>query len=107
MRNPTHVSPVFPGDVRLFSQPYYWRADYGYRGDWQPKLIRLLVSEHRYQGKSAAEILRDVHQLRNVVLEMIVELVAVKPIRAAARIASPAESRTRADARVRRSPLAA
>jgi hypothetical protein len=40
------------------------------------------VSKSRYQGKTSAEIVEDVMRLRNVVKEMIVEVVAVKPIRA-------------------------
>jgi hypothetical protein len=41
----------------------------------------LIVSKNRYQGKTPQEIMGDVMQFRNVVQEMIVELVAVKPIR--------------------------
>ena len=37
--DPTHVRPYFAGSFGFFSQPHYWRADYGYRGDWQPEVI--------------------------------------------------------------------
>ena len=35
--DPTHVQRYFLNSFGYFSQPSYWRADYGYRGDWQPK----------------------------------------------------------------------
>jgi len=81
MEDPTHVRLCFLQTFAYFSQPLYWRADYGYRGDWKTELIRLLVSKKRYQGKSHQEVMEDVMRVRNVVQEMIVELVAVKPIR--------------------------
>lgn len=31
--DPTHVRPYFLNSFQYFSQPLYWRADYGYRGD--------------------------------------------------------------------------
>ena len=83
--DPTHVRQCFLGMFGYFGQPNYWRADYGYRGDWKAEQIRLLVSKKRFQGKSAEAVLDDVMHLRNVVQEMVVELVAVKPVRAAKR----------------------
>jgi SAM-dependent methyltransferase len=79
--DPTHVRCYFLNSFAYFSQPAYWRADYGYRGDWQPEVIRLKISKTRYQGKTAEQVMEDVTYLRNVVLEMTAELVAVKPIR--------------------------
>ena len=79
--DPTHVRQCYLNTFGYFSQPFYWRANYGYQGDWQVKHIRLLVSRKRYDGKSVEEIMSDVMRLRNVVEEMIVDLVAVKPIR--------------------------
>jgi predicted SAM-dependent methyltransferase len=35
MEDPTHVRLCFLNTFGFFSQPFYWRADYGYRGDWQ------------------------------------------------------------------------
>jgi SAM-dependent methyltransferase len=81
IEDPTHVRLCFLQTFGYFSQPYYWRADYGYRGDWNTSLIRLLVSRTQYDGKTPQAIMADVMHLRNVVREMIVELVAVKPIR--------------------------
>jgi len=80
--DPTHVRYCFLSTFGFFSQPSYWRADYGYRGDWKTDHIRLLLSKQRYLGKSVDQIMEDVKHLRNVVIEMIVELTAVKPIRA-------------------------
>lgn len=79
--DPTHVRLCFLRTFSYFSQPLYWRADYGYRGDWQLEHIRLMISQKRYQGKSPEVIMEDVMHLRNVVQEMTVQLAAVKPIR--------------------------
>lgn len=81
--DPTHVRQYFLYSFGYFSQPLYWRADYGYRGDWQVKKISLLVDKTRYQDKSYEEIMFEVNTYRNVVKEMIVELIAVKPARKA------------------------
>src|SRR5215831_340537 len=40
----THVRAYFLQSFGYFSQPYYWRADYGYRGDWQPLETILFVT---------------------------------------------------------------
>lgn len=79
--DPTHVRPYFAGSFGYFSQPLYWRADYGYRGDWQVERIVLMVSRARAQGRSAEAVMDLVHRERNVVAEMHAELRAVKPIR--------------------------
>ncbi|MGY1423743.1 hypothetical protein [Bacillus cereus] len=79
--DPTHVQMFFLNSFAYFSQPTYWRADYGYRGDWLINKITLIVPRQEYKGKPAEEILQDIHKYRNIVLEMIVELKAIKPIR--------------------------
>ncbi len=79
--DPTHVRPYFIHSFGYFSQPFYWRADYGYRGDWAIEKIILSVDKDRHRGRKADEIARDIERYRNVVKEMIVELRAVKPIR--------------------------
>jgi predicted SAM-dependent methyltransferase len=79
--DPTHVHQYFLNSFGYFSQPFYWRADYGYRGDWIAEKITLLVDKKEHEGMSGEEILARVNTLRNVVKEMVVELVAVKPIR--------------------------
>jgi glycosyltransferase involved in cell wall biosynthesis len=79
--DPTHVKQYFLNSFGYFSQPFYWRADYGYRGDWQTEKIILVLDGNKYRDKSVEEISFAVHNFRNVVLEMIVELRAIKPIR--------------------------
>lgn len=37
--DPTHVKQYFLQSFGYFSQPYYWRSDYGYRGDWKADKI--------------------------------------------------------------------
>ena len=79
--DPTHVRSYFPQSFSYFAQTNYWRADYGYRGDWQPERVLLLVSKQIYAGVDADAISKDLMSKRNVVLEMIAEMRAVKPIR--------------------------
>jgi SAM-dependent methyltransferase len=79
--DPTHRRRFFLNSFGYYSQPFYWRADYGYRGDWQPRRIVLFVDHRENAGLPAAEVLRRVQTLRNVVLEMLAELEAIKPIR--------------------------
>jgi hypothetical protein len=79
--DPTHVRPYFIGSFVFFSQPYYWRADYGYRGDWQPVKTLLLVDRNRCEGLDPQQIMARIQSERNVVKEMICEMRAVKPMR--------------------------
>lgn len=79
--DPTHVRGYFLESFGYFSQPYYWRADYGYRADWQPEKIKLIVDRKYCGNVSVAEIMTKVRHERNIVKEMIAELRAVKPIR--------------------------
>jgi hypothetical protein len=55
--NPTHVRAYFLGSFGYFSQPHYWRADYGYRGDWQPErnVVREVICELRRDAGAGAE----------------------------------------------------
>ena len=78
--DPTHVRAYFIQSWGYFSQPYYWRADYQYRADWQPEQLELLVDKS-YAGKDTQEVLKMVFSQRNVVSEMVATLSAVKPIR--------------------------
>lgn len=78
--DPTHVRRMFPGSFGYFSQPYYWRADYGYRGDWQVETIQMRPA-HDYAGTSDQHLLRLSRTLRNVIDEMVVTLRAIKPRR--------------------------
>ncbi len=79
--DPTHVRALFPGSFGYFSQPYYWRADYGYRGDWQPERVLLHVDGARAAGLEDEALLAAIQTQRNWVVEMIVDLRAVKPPR--------------------------
>lgn len=78
--DPTHVRRMFVGSWGYFGQPFYWRADYGYRGDWQVETIELAIDPQLNHLPDAA--LRTAVQFqRNVVLEMVATLRAVKPAR--------------------------
>jgi SAM-dependent methyltransferase len=79
--DPTHVRGFFPGSFGYFSQPYYWRADYGYRGDWQPERVLLHVDGVRGKGLDDEALLLAIQTQRNWVMEMIGDLRAVKPAR--------------------------
>jgi hypothetical protein len=80
--DPTHVRPYFLNSFGYFSQPFYWRADYGYRGDWQIDRLVLRIPQAPNLGLSIDDILGKVMRERNVVAEMVAELRAIKPIRA-------------------------
>ena len=79
--DPTHVRQYFLGSYGYFSQPYYWRADYGYRGDWQPQRLVLKIEASRVSDRSPEGLRHAVMTQRNVVREMTAELVAIKPAR--------------------------
>lgn len=79
--DPTHVKRYFLNSFGYFSQPFYWRADYGYKGDWKAVKIVLYVSKDKYTNLEIKEIFSEINTFRNVVIEMEVELIAVKPAR--------------------------
>jgi SAM-dependent methyltransferase len=79
--DPTHVRSYFVNSFAYFSQPAYWRADYGYRADWQPDKIQLLLDGERCAGLSPQEAFKKIRYERNVVKEMICDMRAVKPMR--------------------------
>jgi SAM-dependent methyltransferase len=79
--DPTHVRQYFLHSWGYFSQPFYWRADYGYRGDWDCRQIVLELTAAKFANRPADEIMEAVMSKRNVVLQMRAELVAVKPPR--------------------------
>lgn len=89
--DPTHVRPMFPESFHYYGQPVYWRADYGYKGDWHLEELDLILNP------AAVEIPDDdiramAMTSRNVIHEMVGRLVAVKPARPQDRalIAAPA-----------------
>jgi SAM-dependent methyltransferase len=81
--DPTHVRAFFAGSWAYFSAPTYWRSDYGYRGDWKPEAVLLVVDQLRYpMGEQQSQrVIADVMQERNVVTAMKAVLKAVKPPR--------------------------
>ena len=81
--DPTHVRQYFLNSFGYFSQPFYWRADYGYRGDWEVEKIILKVEKETNKNKDINKLFKEINLYRNIVIEMIVELQAVKPIRKA------------------------
>jgi len=76
--DPTHRRPYFVGSWGYFSQPHYWRADYGYRADWELVGIDLLLYDYDGDVEAAQA---QVMTLRNVVARQHVTLRAVKPAR--------------------------
>lgn len=79
--DPTHVRRLFLNSWGYLTQPFYWRADYGYHGDWQPEQIILKVADEGMKALSDDELGVMVRHWRNVVAEMVVTLRAVKPAR--------------------------
>jgi SAM-dependent methyltransferase len=78
--DPTHVRRMFPESWGFFGQPYYWRADYGYRGDWQPVTVTLAVFPGLAEATDA-ELRSMIRFQRNIVQEMTAVLRCVKPRR--------------------------
>lgn len=78
--DPTHVRRLFAGSWGYFGQPFYWRADYGYRADWHIERLLLRISPD-FARATDDELPSLIRFSRNVVLEMIATLVAVKPAR--------------------------
>lgn len=81
--DPTHVRFFFPTSLLYFGQPAYWRADYGYRGDWRVEEVGLFIPsalEERMRN-SGVDLAFAVHHMNNVVNEQVAALIAVKPMR--------------------------
>jgi len=79
--DPTHVRQYFVNSFMYFAQPTYWRADYGYRGDWQPISIIIDVDGNKFGDKSEQELLELLHTQRNTATQGTVLLKAIKPAR--------------------------
>jgi predicted SAM-dependent methyltransferase len=79
--DPTHVRPYYIDSFVYFSQPAYWRADYGYRGDWKTDRVMIAVNKSMVGDKKPAQIFQMINAYRNVATEMIAFLEAVKPAR--------------------------
>jgi hypothetical protein len=79
--DPTHTRPIFPGFWIYFAQPTYWRADYGYRGDWKLEILELEVQGETVQGFTEQQIMQRIVHGRNVVLQQRAFLRCIKPRR--------------------------
>ncbi len=79
--DPAILRPFFLDSFGCFGQPFYWRGDQGYVGDWQVGFVILKMSRERYLTVPHAERMRDIREKRNVVKEMTVVLLAMKPSR--------------------------
>jgi SAM-dependent methyltransferase len=79
--DPTHVRPYFIRSFGFFSQPYFWRADYNFRGDWQPETLDLIIDGSQPAGLTVDQLLPKLLGERNVITEMVAVLRCVKPIR--------------------------
>jgi len=79
--DPTHLRAYFPNSFAYFSQPYYWRADYGYRGDWKIQNVNLFVSNAVAKTIDDDVLIEKIHRERNWVNEIDARLTCVKPIR--------------------------
>lgn len=79
--DPTHKRQLFVGSFGYFGQPYYWRADYGYRGDWDVESVTLKLHAADHPDRTFEAVMAKVKRDRNVVNEMTAVLTAVKPAR--------------------------
>ena len=79
--DPTHVRAYFLQSWGYFSQPFFWRADYKFRADWQPELITLLIPKAIVDETPHEEIKGRIMHERNIVREMITTLRKVSPPR--------------------------
>lgn len=81
--DPTHVRQMFPSSFGYFSQPNYWKADYGYRGDW--KVDEMITTVHpalcEYLETIGLPMEFAANHFYNVFDEIIVQLSPCKPIR--------------------------
>ncbi len=78
--DPTDVRQISVGSFGCFSQPYYWRADCGYRGDWITDSVTLETTPPLCHPPDA-ELWERMRREQNVITEMVDTLHAVKPIR--------------------------
>lgn len=84
--DPTHVRPMFERSWAAFDIRYYWRTDYGYRGDWSIEEVELQIAPGLLAPNVSPQVLdafyeNEVRRERNIVTEMRAHLKAVKPAR--------------------------
>lgn len=74
--DPTHVRPYFASSFAYFSQLAYWRADYGYHGDWElEEMVHFGWPDRPVPDEKATRF------ARNQIYEIKATLRAVKPAR--------------------------
>jgi SAM-dependent methyltransferase len=78
--DPTHVRRMFLQSWGYFGQPLYWRADYGYRGDWRITAVELHI-DPAFTHLPDEQVMVLTRLQRNVVREMVAVLQATKPAR--------------------------
>lgn len=79
--DPTHYRQYFIGSWYYFAQGAYHKADYGYRGDWELLSLRLRCRSAALRGQTKDGQLLTIMRDRNIVIEQIAVLQAVKPTR--------------------------
>lgn len=78
--DPTHIRPYFVESFFYFTQPYYQNFDYGYTADLSIQEIGLILQDHVVETNTEKLRVLLVRE-RNVVKEMVVKMIAVKPAR--------------------------
>jgi len=82
--DPTHVRHVYENTFTYFSQAWYGKNDYGYRGDWDyVNCTFILRKQYFADADTPGQMAFRIATLRNVVDEFLATLVAVKPLRKA------------------------
>ncbi len=79
--DPTHVRRIFENSFMYFGQPAYWRADYGYRGDWDVEEVVLKLDEAHPLYSDPEAMLKRLPYERNIVSYGHAKLYARKPAR--------------------------
>jgi SAM-dependent methyltransferase len=78
--DPDHVRRFYWRTWGYFGQPHYWRTHDPYQGDWAVEEVTLALHP-QYRQSDIPSVKTDLLTLRNVVMEMVAILRAVKPIR--------------------------
>ena len=80
--DPTHVRAFFIDSWIYFRQPTYCFSNYGYKGDWEPQGIGIVMNQKEYGDPvDMGKVRRDLMFQRNKASEMRCVLEAIKPIR--------------------------
>jgi len=79
--DPTHYRQYFIGSWYYFQPGAYHKADYGYRGDWHLERLVLRCRPEAIARLNRPDALRVLMRDRNVVVEQIATLRAIKPRR--------------------------